>query len=214
MELKVCGMKYEENILEVAELRPDFMGFIFYPGSKRYFAGEIPELPPSIRKIGVFVNEDLEQVLETISKHDLAGVQLHGEEDPGYCRALMEAVDEPEDFFLVKVFRLKDSIDFDSLLPYEGLCSCFLFDTLGEQRGGTGEKFNWEVLKGYPHSTPYLLSGGIGPDDLESLERFLGSEFAASCLGVDVNSRFEESPGLKNTEQLKIFVNEFKAIKR
>ena len=207
-------MKYEENILEVAALGPDFMGFIFYPGSKRNFDGEIPDLDPSIRKIGVFVNEDPEQVVEMVRKHDLAGVQLHGEEDAAYCKGLRETLDKPGDFFLIKAFRLKDSIDFDSLLPYEGHCSCFLFDTLGAERGGTGEKFNWEALKGYKLSTPYLLSGGIGPDDLRSLERFLGSEGATSCLGVDVNSRFEVSPGWKNTEKLKIFVNEFKALKR
>ena len=214
MELKVCGMKYEENILEVAALGPDLMGFIFYPGSKRYFEGEIPVLPPSIRKIGVFVNEDLEKVLETVGRHDLAGVQLHGEEDADYCRALREALDEPKGFCLIKAFRVSDWIEFASLAPYQGHCSYFLFDTLGKERGGTGEKFNWEALKGYRLSTPYLLSGGIGPEDLESLERFFKSEQAASCLGVDVNSRFEVSPGMKNTEQLRIFVNEFKAIKR
>ena len=207
-------MKYEENILEVAALRPDFMGFIFYPGSKRNFEGEIPDLDPSIRKIGVFVNEDLEQVVETVRKHDLAGVQLHGEEDVAYCKELRKAVDKSGDLFLIKAFRIKDAIDLDSLLPYEGHCSCFLFDTLGKERGGTGEKFNWEALKGYRLSTPYLLSGGIGPDDLPSLESFLGSKDAASCIGVDVNSRFELSPGLKNTGELKIFVNEFKALKR
>ncbi len=207
-------MKYRENILEVAALQPDYMGFIFYPGSKRNFEGKIPDLDPSIRKIGVFVNEDLRKVVDTIRRHQLGGAQLHGEEDPGYCEALREAVDDPEDFCLIKAFRVRDEIDYGTLESYEGLCSCFLFDTLGEQRGGTGKKFNWEALEGYGSSTPYLLSGGIGPEDLEPLARFFESEHAAACQGVDVNSRFEEAPGLKDIEKLKSFIHEFKAFRR
>lgn len=206
-------MKFEENILQVADLRPDFMGFIFYPESRRHFEGRIPELHPSIRKIGVFVNEYLDVVVEKVKTHGLDGVQLHGEEEPRYCAALREGLNKPG-FSLIKAFRIGDSIDFDTLRPYEGLCDHFLFDTLGKERGGTGKKFDWEALAGYDLQTPYLLSGGIGPEDLESLAGFLSTEQAALCQGIDLNSRFEDAPGMKNTEKLKKFVDDFKELER
>jgi len=213
MKLKVCGMKFRENIEEVASLHPDYMGFIFYKGSKRFFEGRIPELDASIRKIGVFVNEDLTEVVKKVRKHQLQGVQLHGDEDVAYCSSLKNGLKNVADLDLIKVFPVRNSINLEQLRPYNDHCDYFLFDTLGKERGGTGVQFNWEALADYDLSTPYLLSGGIGPDDLDSLRRFSQTASAKSCHAVDVNSRFEDFPGMKNIEKLKSFIDDFKEMK-
>ncbi|WP_092468515.1 phosphoribosylanthranilate isomerase [Winogradskyella thalassocola] len=198
MKLKVCGMKYKENLEGVANLRPDYLGFIFYKKSARHFDSNIPELPRSIKKVGVFVDEELEIVKDTIKKFNLQAVQLHGHESPEYC-ATINTVE------VIKVFSIKDEFNFDVLQPFEDVCDYFLFDTKGKLPGGNGYTFNWNVLEQYPSTKPYFLSGGIGLHEIEKIKGFKESLASKYCYAIDVNSKFEIEPGLKNIEELKTF---------
>lgn len=200
MKLKVCGMKYQDNMNQVANLQPDYMGFIFYEKSPRYFNDIIPDLPDSIKKTGVFVNEELTEVIHKIKAYDLQAVQLHGNESPGYCKHLM-----PYEVEIIKVFSIKDEFDFEVLKPYESVCDYFLFDTKGKLPGGNGYAFNWNVLKDYQSAKPFFLSGGIGLDQTRTIESFMGTRVSKNCYAIDVNSKFEIEPGLKDIEQLKTF---------
>ncbi|GAA4245717.1 phosphoribosylanthranilate isomerase [Winogradskyella damuponensis] len=198
MKLKVCGMKYKENLEAVANLRPDYLGFIFYKKSARHFDSSIPELPKSIKKVGVFVDEELEIVKDTIKKFNLQAVQLHGHESPEYCAAINTVE-------VIKVFSIKDEFNFDVLQPFENVCDYFLFDTKGKLPGGNGYTFNWNVLEQYPSTKPYFLSGGIGLHEIEKIKEFKESPASKFCYAIDVNSKFEIEPGLKNIEELKLF---------
>ncbi|MFB9057015.1 phosphoribosylanthranilate isomerase [Mariniflexile ostreae] len=199
MKLKVCGMKYPDNIRQVAALKPDYLGFIFYEKSARHFKDSpILELPLSIKKTGVFVDADLDFIIEKINKHDLQAVQLHGHESPDFCKQLQSQVE------VIKVFSIKDTFDFSVLLAYEQVCDYFLFDTKGQLPGGNGYTFNWDLLKNYPSTKPFFLSGGIGVDEIEDLKKFKQSKASTYCYAIDVNSKFEIEPGLKNIELLNI----------
>ncbi|WP_296317317.1 phosphoribosylanthranilate isomerase [Winogradskyella sp. UBA3174] len=195
MKLKVCGMKYKDNIKAVANLQPDYLGFIFYKKSTRHFNTSIPELPNTIKKVGVFVNENLETVLKKINEFNLQAVQLHGSESPEYCATI-------KDIKVIKVFSIKDEFNFDALQPYENVCDYFLFDTKGKLPGGNGYTFNWDVLNNYPSTKPYFLSGGIGLNNTEKIRDFKKSEASKYCYAIDVNSKFEIEPGMKNIEEL------------
>jgi len=204
--LKVCGMKYHDNIIAVAELQPDYMGFIFYDKSPRNFEGTIPELPASIKKVGVFVNASLEEVIDKVNIHNLEVVQLHGEESSVFCNALRQAEQvSASSLEIIKVFSIKDTFDFSVLEPYETVCDYFLFDTKGKNPGGNGYTFNWEVLNNYPSTKPYFLSGGIGLEEFDNLVSFLRKQESSYCHVIDVNSKFEIEPGLKDIEKLKKF---------
>lgn len=194
-------MKYKDNIKAVVKLRPDFMGFIFYDKSARYYEGQLPEIPKSIQKVGVFVNADLTDLRNTIEAFDLDIVQLHGNESPEFCRDLNEIK-------VIKVFSIKDEFDFSLLKPYEEVCDYYLFDTKGELPGGNGFVFDWNVLKNYPSTKPYFLSGGIGLDELENIKEFKHSSASKYCYAVDVNSKFEIEPGMKKIEELEKFKHE------
>ncbi|GGH40099.1 phosphoribosylanthranilate isomerase [Mangrovimonas yunxiaonensis] len=200
MNLKICGMKYNDNLLEAAALRPNYLGFIFYEKSQRYFNGTIPKLPKNIKKTGVFVNAHSNTIKTQITKHDLQAVQLHGQEPPELCAALKQSRVE-----VIKAFSIKDTFNFQQLEAYETFVDFFLFDTKGKLPGGNGTTFNWEVLKHYPATTPYFLSGGIGLNSIEALNGFLKHSSAKHCYGLDVNSQFEIEPGLKDIELLKTF---------
>ncbi|TAI46730.1 phosphoribosylanthranilate isomerase [Flagellimonas allohymeniacidonis] len=222
MKLKVCGMKY--NPKEVAELQPNYLGFIFWEPSSRYFEGRMPELPSNIKKIGVFVDAPLEEVRDKVKKYNLDGVQLHGNETPDYCERLRHAelvsashdgVPEPplpkrqqvrnDPLEIIKVFSMKDEFDFSTLTAYEEVCDYFLFDTKGKLPGGNGYTFDWSILVDYPSTKPFFLSGGIGLEEVEKLKLFLESPASTYCHAIDVNSRFETKPGLKNIEKLSTF---------
>lgn len=193
-------MKYENNIAEVAEMQPDYLGFIFYENSSRNFNTTIPEVPDSINKIGVFVNAKLDFIIDKVEKHDLQGVQLHGDESPEFCASLQE-----HNLIIIKVFSIKNLFDFSVLEPYEDVCNYFLFDTKGKKRGGNGKTFNWNVFKKYKSKKPYFLSGGIGPDEMEALLLFLKRPESDLCCTLDVNSKFETASGIKDIKQLKEF---------
>lgn len=222
--LKICGMKYPENILEVAALQPDYLGFIFYEKSKRNFEGIIPEIPKSIKKVGVFVNEMIEIVVSLIEEYDLAAVQLHGDESPAYIQQLKNQIEDSRSQFraenknskkkrkmnqqtieIIKVFSVADTFHFEVLQPYEALVNYFLFDTKGKERGGNGATFNWNVLKAYPSTKPYFLSGGVGVESSEVLLSFLQNQESKYCYAIDVNSKFEIKAGLKSVEKIKEF---------
>ncbi|TXN36744.1 phosphoribosylanthranilate isomerase [Flagellimonas hymeniacidonis] len=198
MKLKVCGMNH--NPKEVAQLQPDYLGFIFWKPSTRYFDGNMPELPKSIKKVGVFVDAFVEEVLQKVKKYSLDALQLHGTESPEYCSNLIQAQVD-----IIKVFSIKDDFDFSVLEAYEASCDYFMFDTKGKLPGGNGYVFDWSILKEYPSSKPYFLSGGIGLNEIDSLLAFLESPASKQCYAIDVNSKFEIEPGLKNIKQLREF---------
>ncbi|WP_373516153.1 phosphoribosylanthranilate isomerase [Pricia sp.] len=230
MKLKICGMKL--NTAEVAALRPDYLGFIFWESSNRFFDDEIPELPGSIQKVGVFVDAPVEEILNKVKKYDLQAVQLHGKENPEFCYELRaksstrDVKSQPinvrlssanvrssavetslavTNLKIIKVFPIKDDFDFSLLKPYEEVCDYYLFDTKGKLPGGNGYAFDWRVLKNYSSTKPYFLSGGIGLADAEAIKEFMRRPEAKNCYAIDVNSRFEIEPGLKHVERLKEF---------
>jgi len=198
--IKICGMKFSENILAVSALKPDFMGFIFYTKSPRYAEpldiSVLNSLPESIKKIGVFVNEDIEDILTIVYKYNLDGVQLHGSENVDVCKKLKDS-----GLLVIKAFPVTDANNFKVTKAYEGACDYFLFDTKTDAFGGSGLKFNWNILSGYKGETPFLLSGGIAPDDEEAILKIEHPKF----FGIDLNSKFEVKPGLKNVELLREF---------
>ena len=187
--LKICGMKYPENILEVSQLLPDYLGFIFYEKSSRYFEGTIPDLPKSIKKVGVFVDENVKNIIQKIEKHNLNMIQLHGRESPELCSNLQKIVP------VIKVFSVDDDFDFQELEKYENACDYFLFDTKGKLHGGNGVTFNWQILKKYKSEKPLFLSGGIGIEEIDKIKKLDLPIFA-----LDINSKFEIEPGLKNID--------------
>ncbi len=201
MKLKICGMKYPDNILEVGTLLPDYMGFIFWEKSARYFDGTLPTLPQSIKKTGVFVNPSKEEILEKITKYDLQAVQLHGQESVAFCQELKNTLANTTE--IIKVFSVDDTFDFNQLEPFETVCDYFLFDTKGKLPGGNGTTFDWKVLKQYPSQKPFFLSGGIGLDEIDLVKQILKTDLP--IIAIDVNSKFEIEAGLKNKEELDRF---------
>jgi phosphoribosylanthranilate isomerase len=196
MKLKICGMKYPDNILGIGSLLPNYMGFIFWEKSARYFDGVIPELPKSIKKVGVFVNETIEVILAKAIKYDLQAIQLHGHESVEFCLDLKSKTDKSIE--IIKVFSVDDTFDFEILKPFETVCDYFLFDTKGKLPGGNGTTFDWKVLYNYPSSKPFFLSGGIGIDEMEAVKEI--SKTNLPLYAIDVNSKFEIEPGLKNIQ--------------
>ena len=195
MKVKVCGMREAENIHEVEALGVDLMGFIFWPKSSRYVSERPDYLPTKCKRVGVFVDEDIAQVKGIANEYSLDYIQLHGKENTDYVKAL-------EGYHLIKAFNIATPEGFKACQAYEGLVDFFLFDTKGKSVGGNGEKFDWSVLSAYQGDTPFLLSGGISPDDAASVRAIHHPKFA----GVDLNSRFELEPALKNVEQLRQFI--------
>jgi phosphoribosylanthranilate isomerase len=205
LKLKICGMKVPANILEAAALQPDYLGFIFYKASKRYAAGLSPDLlrqlPVDIRKTAVFVDEEISVIGRLAREFDFAAVQLHGNESPEFCTELRMAL--PDGIELIKAFGVNEHFDFEGLKAYEKAVDYFLFDTQTPQHGGSGKVFNWDLLKQYHLDKPYFLSGGIGLEHAEVIAAIKDERLYA----IDVNSRFELEPGLKNIDKLKDFKN-------
>lgn len=207
MKLKVCGMKYVENIKQVAKLKPDYLGFIFYEKSKRNFEGIIPDIDKRIKRVGVFVNEYIEIVVSLAEEYKLSLLQFHGEESTDYIEEIRKYLPNTE---IIKVFSVKDTFDFKKLEPYEGKVNYFLFDTKGKEKGGNGVSFDWRVLANYNSNTPYFLSGGIGLEALDAIKAFIKLPQAKQCIALDVNSRFEIQPGEKSIKKLKEFIKQIK----
>lgn len=201
LSLKVCGMKH--NTLEVAQLQPDYLGFIFFEKSKRnYDKAHIEILPEGIKKVGVFVDASIAFVLDNIRQFQFDVIQLHGSETPEYCKRLQ--TDSKVELW--KVFSIKDHFDFSVLEAYEAVIDKFLFDTKGKEKGGNGYTFDWRILQNYPSQKPFMLSGGIGLGEIPAVNELKKTQLP--LFGIDVNSKFEDEPGLKNINLLKSLVRD------
>ena len=200
LKLKVCGMN--KNTTEIASLKPDYLGFIFWEPSKRYFEGNLPSIPHSVKKVGVFVDATILVIAEKVSIYGLLLVQLHGKETPAFCDELKKAIPHIK---IIKVFSIAADFDFGQLKYFEDVCDYYLFDTKGKLPGGNGYAFNWKALKKYPSTKPFFLSGGIGLEEIDAIKDFMKHPESKYCEIIDVNSKFEDEPGLKNIEKLKVF---------
>jgi phosphoribosylanthranilate isomerase len=202
VRVKVCGMTDPLNVKEIAGIKPDFVGFIFFPGSPRY-VGEKPDMtlfhnvPPGIKRIGVFLNEDNHKILDLSIHKGLDMIQLHGNESPVTCLQLKSS-----GLKIIKAFNIEKDFNFESLNQYMPACDYFLFDSKSEKPGGNGMKFNWEKLKEYSLDKPFFLSGGIGPEDASVIKSIRNKGFFA----VDINSRFETAHGIKDVARVKTFI--------
>lgn len=218
--VKICGLTDPENIKVCAGLKPDLIGLIFYELSPRFVKGNALAswfrergniLPETVRKVGVFVREDIGEIISRCLDFDLHYIQLHGNETQEYVHELLSKLKDNQlkHIQIIKAFGISESFDFKETVPFNIFCSHFLFDTKTEMKGGSGKKFPWSKLDEYRGDIPFILSGGIGPDDLGELEKLSHPAFA----GIDLNSKFEIYPGVKDRALLEDFFcgfNEFR----
>ncbi len=207
MRLKVCGMTQPSQIEELEKIGVTFAGMIFYPKSPRYVLRHMTTTQiksiNNINKVGVFVNASVEDVLHMVDECRLHMVQLHGDETPKYCEKIADYIS------VVKAFRIMpgDNIEW-KIRDYMDVCDMFLFDTEGAGYGGTGKKFDWNLLKGLEIGKPYFLSGGIAPEDALAINEFVKAPEAKALFALDINSKFEEIPGIKDMSKIKTFMQE------
>ena len=196
MKIKVCGLRDPENIKAVAALGPDYMGFIFYGPSSRFIenlhAESLTNIPSSVYKTAVFVNESTENISELIARYHFDAIQLHGSEHPDFCYSFKNKVT------VIKAFGLDSSFNFVQLAAYAGKVNFFLFDTKTASHGGSGKTFDWQVLNKYELDIPFFLSGGISLDNLDEIKSINHPQF----YGIDLNSKFETAPGMKDISKL------------
>jgi phosphoribosylanthranilate isomerase len=210
MRIKVCGMTLPEQINALDDMGVDFAGFIFYPKSPRYVGNKIAaekmrKIKGHIAKVGVFVNEPYDDMMRTVEEYRLDMVQLHGDETPFFCEKVANYVT------VVKAFRLSDNDPIDWIVrPYHEGTDMFMFDTMGAGYGGTGKKFDWNVLKEATINKLFFLSGGIEPGDEESIKKFIKEPVAQKLFSIDINSKFEIAPGVKDMKKVKEFVEKLK----
>jgi len=200
--IKVCGMRDAENIREVEALGIDLMGFIFWPKSSRYVSERPNYMPTKCKRVGVFVDASIDDIRQHVADYVLDIIQLHGSESPDYIRALR--LDNGCAPVIIKAFNIATKEDLEATKSYEGIVDYFLFDTKGPSVGGNGAKFDWTVLADYVGETPFLLSGGIGPDDAEHIHAI----HHPRCIGIDLNSRFETVPAIKDVAALRRFLSQ------
>jgi phosphoribosylanthranilate isomerase len=207
MQFKVCGIANMDQAQALEAMGVHYIGFIFYPASKRYVLANLSlnDLvnfkPTNAKKVGVFVNEPLEQLLSIVKEAGLDMVQLHGDEDADYCAMVKKQVT------VVKVFRVGGALP--KFEDFENVSDYFLFDTDSNMYGGTGQHFNWELIKGSNINKPYFLSGGIGPNDIQGVQIMEQTKAGKTLAALDLNSQFELEPGIKNLEKIKTFINAF-----
>lgn len=207
MRVKVCGMTQEEQVNELADMGVEFAGFIFYPKSPRYVLhhmtpAQIKKIN-NVNKVGVFVNTPVEEVLQVVDECRLQMVQLHGDESPKQCERIADYIS------VIKAFRISDNDSIEWMTrPFLDTCDLFMFDTMGAGYGGTGKKFDWQILKGVQMTKPFFLSGGIEPGDANSLKEFAQLSIAKQLFSIDINSRFEVSPGVKDLKKVRSFVDQ------
>ena len=198
MKIKVCGMKYPDNIQAVLNLNIDWMGFIFYPPSPRYFNGDLSGIDfKQTQKTGVFVDEDVDVLLQKARYYQLDYIQLHGNESLHYAQRVKD-----NGYKLIKVFKIHPNFDFSFCYAYTDVADLFLFDTKGKLPGGNAQVFDWQILNRYQTGKDFLLSGGISPTLSREVQKFSHKNY----IGIDVNSGFEEKPGWKNVEKLQKFI--------
>ncbi len=201
MKLKVCGMKHSQNITEIESLFPDLMGFIFYEKSKRFF--NLPEinLNNKVKRVGVFVNENIQEIKNKIKKYKLDYVQLHGEENVNFCHSLQPFAK------IIKVFKIDYNFNFKKTEEFEEVCDYFLFDTKSQLHGGSGKKFDWDLLKNYNCKKDFFLSGGIDISDIEEIKKIVNSYPIA---GIDINSKFELDNLEKDKEKINLLIKKLR----
>ncbi len=213
LKIKVCGMRQAENIAAVGALPIHFLGFIFYPKSPRFVTDAAESLrlcPDDLTRVGVFVNADIDFVLDKIIEYELNAVQLHGTETPLYVHDLAvfmwkkHKIQPLVEVEIIKAFSVDDTFDFNKTKDYVGLLNYFIFDTKSPLGGGSGIKFDWSVLKNYASETPFLLAGGITENDVEAVLKL--QEDMPQLYGLDLNSKFEVEPALKDVEKLRGFI--------
>lgn len=208
MKIKVCGMKNPDNIKELALLPIDLMGLIFYPKSPRYIGDLEPDalklLPENIGRVGVFVNEEINKVDKAIIKYNLDYIQLHGNESLEYAEYLKQLHPKIK---IIKAFSISEPSDFDNTQEYKNVADYFLFDTKTPRYGGSGQKFDWSILNEFQGNIPFFLSGGISHEDALLIRKLENNRM----VGLDLNSKFENEPGLKNIELLHRFIKEIKS---
>ena len=201
MIIKVCGLNNSENINQLMKLDLDFMGIIFYEKSSRFFSSDV--LPKSEKKyVAVFVDESLEVIKKLINIYKFEYVQLHGNEDEKFCKELSNFCN------VIKAFRIDDTFDLNDIEKYSKYCKYFLFDTFTESYGGSGKKFNWDLLLNYDHKKDFILSGGINLELISSIKKL--NNQLPNLIGVDLNSKFEIKPGLKDINRVKKFIKSIK----
>jgi len=202
--IKVCGMRDPENIREAEKLAVDLMGFIFWHKSSRNVSEMPSYLPTRQKRVGVFVDADIKEVTEKAKEYALDLIQLHGKETPDYIQRLRSLCPQRGDraTAIIKALNIADTEDLAQTAQYEGIVDYFLFDTKSKLVGGNGTQFDWSVLQAYQGGTPFILSGGIGPDDAEKVKNFQHP----MCAGIDLNSRFETAPALKDIQLLNHFI--------
>ncbi len=201
IRLKVCGMRDPQNIIEVGERRPDYMGFIFFARSPRYVGEDflIPDgLPRTVQRVGVFVNETTEVILEKAARYSLQALQLHGVETASQCQALRN-----QGYMVIKAFGVDSAFDFRNTDAYKSAADFFLFDTKGKYHGGNAVSFDWQLLRQYDQSVPFFLSGGLSPENVAGIVPLLEMNLHA----LDVNSGVESAPGLKSLALLEALEN-------
>lgn len=197
LKLKVCGMKYLANIEDVAMLKPDYLGFIFYKSSKRYIDDLSPDFVKgikNIKKVGVFVNEEFTNIQKAVTDYDLNLIQLHGNESPAFVERVKKL-----DIEVIKAFGISQKFDWEQLISYENLVDYYLFDTKSKDYGGSGESFDWSLLSKYILNVPFFLSGGLSAENIEEARGLNDARLHA----IDVNSKFESSAGFKDVQLLK-----------
>lgn len=208
LKIKICGLKHAENILEISKYPINYCGFIFYQPSKRYFLQQhsleglqilVEELNiQKIVSVAVFVDETIEEMNRICQSAHISHIQLHGDETPQTCASLRD-----KGYTIIKAFGIDTSFNFETISPYKNDCDYFLFDTKTPQHGGSGQTFDWKILKGYPIEKPFFLSGGIGLDEIPSVLKINHPQLYA----LDFNSKLEIEPGLKNIELVKNMVD-------
>lgn len=201
--IKVCGMRDAENIREVEELDIDLMGFIFWDGTKRNVTSMPDYLPSKCKRVGVFVDAEQNFIARHAKEYALNFIQLHGHETPAFCEQLKQQL---PDIKLIKAISINDINDIRRASDYNEVADYFVFDTKCKCVGGSGEQFDWDMLQAYKGDIPFLLSGGIGPDDAERVKTFKHP----MMIGIDLNSRFEISPAFKDVQKLKEFINKIR----
>ena len=194
-------MKYSQNITEIENLFPDLMGFIFYEKSKRFFNQPEINLNNKVKRVGVFVNENIQEIKNKIKKYKLDYVQLHGEENVNFCNSLQPFVK------IIKVFKIGYNFNFKKTEEFEQVCDYFLFDTKSQLHGGSGKKFDWDLLKNYNCKKDFFLSGGIDIGDIEEIKKIVKSYPIA---GIDVNSKFELDNLEKDKEKINLLIKKLR----
>ena len=211
MRIKVCGMTQINQVKELDEMGIDFAGFIFYPKSPRYVGrhlqgATLKKTRLRLGKVGVFVHPTYEEVMKQVDEFGLDMVQLHGDETTRFCEQVANYVT------VIKVFRLAENDPIDWIIrPYEDCCDMFLFDTLGVGYGGTGKKFNWDILKTTSLDKLFFLSGGIEPEDAPKLKEFAKEPVARKLFSIDINSKFELEPGIKDMGKIRKMLEDLRS---